>query len=136
MNSVYIDFCSFEFTEKLTKWVKKKTHSDPNAVISHDLRFVIKGDGKKIRIPRSFFCDPCWRKMAHFFSDYMKEHRLKKSIEKNIWGSCHNLEKIYLPHCTYHKRGLGEILKERSEISNLDERNVNPAFGIFSPLAF
>jgi hypothetical protein len=111
--------------------MKKKTNADPKAIITHDLRFVIKGDGKKIRIPKSFFCDPCWRKMAHIYGDYIEDHRLKKSIEKNIWGSFHDLEELYLPHCTYHKRGLGEILKVRSN-SKLSERSSNPAFGILS----
>ncbi|CAB5206043.1 unnamed protein product [Rhizophagus irregularis] len=125
------DFCSFEFIKKLTKWMKKKTNADPKAIITHDLRFVIKGDGKKIRIPKSFFCDPCWRKMAHIYGDYIEDHRLKKSIEKNIWGSSHDLKELYLPHCTYHKRGLGEILKVRSD-SKLSERSANPVFGVLS----
>ncbi|GBB91925.1 hypothetical protein RclHR1_01940002 [Rhizophagus clarus] len=124
------DFCSYEFVEKLTKWMKKKTNADPKAIVSHDLKFVIKGDGKKIRISRSFFCDPCWRKMANIYGDYMKEHKLKKSVEKNIWGSYQDLEELYLPHCTYHKRGLGEILKARD--SKLNERSANPAFSVLS----
>ncbi|RGB27767.1 hypothetical protein C1646_746188 [Rhizophagus diaphanus] len=125
------DFCSFEFIKKLTKWMKKKTNADPKAIITHDLRFVIKGNGKKIRIPKSLFCDPCWRKMAHIYGDYIEDHRLKKSIEKNIWGSSHDLKEFYLPHCTYHKRGLGEILKVRSD-SKLSERSANPVFGVLS----
>ncbi|GBC04132.1 hypothetical protein RclHR1_05530001 [Rhizophagus clarus] len=80
------DFCSYEFVEKLTKWMKKKMNTNPKAIISHDLKFVIKGDGKKIHIPRSFICDPCWKKMANIYGDYMKEHKLKKSVKKNIWG--------------------------------------------------
>ena len=69
--------------------------------------------------------------MAHIYIDYVKEHRLKKSVEKNIWGSYHHLEELYLPYCTYHKRGLGEILKERS-VSELSERSANPAFGVLN----
>ncbi|CAB4463010.1 hypothetical protein RhiirA1_407909 [Rhizophagus irregularis] len=125
------DFCSIKIVEKLTKWVKEKTNADPKAIVTHDLKFVIKGNGKKIRIPRSFFCDPCFRKMAHIYVDYVKDHRLKKSVEKNIWGSYHHLEELYLPHCTYHRRGLGEILKERS-VSQLTERSAIPALGILS----
>ena len=71
--------------------------------------------------------------MARPYVDYIKEHRLKKSVEKNIWGSYHHLEELYLPHCSYHKRGLGEILKERSiSESMLSERSTNPAFGVLS----
>ncbi|GBB99732.1 hypothetical protein RclHR1_03610008 [Rhizophagus clarus] len=124
-------FCSIKFIEKLTKWMKKKTNSDPKAIVTPDLKFIIKGNGEKIRIPRSFFCDPCWRNMANTYIDYVKEHRLKKSVEKNIWGSVHHLEELYLPHCTYHKRSLGEILKERS-VSELAERSAIPAFGVLS----
>jgi hypothetical protein len=68
--------------------------------------------------------------MAHIFIDYIKEHRLEEFVEENIWGDYHNLEKEYLPHCTYHKRGLGEILKERSV---LNTRDANPSFGALSP---
>ena len=48
--------------------MKKKTLADPDAIISHDYRFFIKGDGMKIRIPRSFFYDP-WRKLARIYID-------------------------------------------------------------------
>ncbi|GBC08780.1 hypothetical protein RclHR1_08380001 [Rhizophagus clarus] len=118
----------YEFVEKLIKWMKKKTNADPKAIISHDLKFVIKGDGKKIRIPRSFVCDPCWRKMANIYVDCMKEYNLKKSVKKNIWGSHQVLEVLYLPHCTHHKRGLVEILKARD--SKLNEHSANPAFSV------
>lgn len=50
---------------------KKETHADPDAIVSYDYRFVITGDGEKICIPKSFFYDPCWRKMAHFYIDYI-----------------------------------------------------------------
>ena len=130
-----LDRCSIEFLERLNKWVKKVTHADPDAIVSPDLKFVIKGNGKKIRVPKSFFCDPCWKKMARIFIDYIKKHRLERSVEKNIFGSIHHLEELYLPHCTYHKRGLGEILKERSELIERGERSSIPSFSIIWPRA-
>src|SRR5438445_723448 len=69
-------------------------------------------------------------KVIMMVSYYFKAHRLKKSVEENIWGSYHNLEEEYLPHCTYHRRSLGEILKGRGE---LNRRDANPAFGALSP---
>jgi hypothetical protein len=134
LNFYYIiGYCSFEFVEKLNDFIKEKTNADPKAIVTHDLKFIITGSGKKIRIPRKFFCDQCWRKMAHIYVDYVKDHRLKKSVEENIWGNHHDLEELYLPNCKNSKRGLGEILNERREINKLSERSANPGFGAFSP---
>ncbi|GBC06841.1 hypothetical protein RclHR1_07080008 [Rhizophagus clarus] len=76
----------------------------------------------------SFICDPCWRKMANIYGDYMKEHKLKKSVKKEYLGISSRLKELYLPHCTYYKRGLGEILKARDSKLN----NANPAFSVLS----
>ncbi|CAG8560885.1 14190_t:CDS:2 [Funneliformis mosseae] len=120
------DLCSIKFTKKFVKWMKKVTKSDPEAIVSHDYQFVIKGNGKKIRIPKSFQCDPCWRKMAKFFIEYIEKHKLKKSIEDNLWGSEHHHDD--LPHCI-NKRGLAQVLNERSEL-NVNKRSAMPSFGV------
>lgn len=107
----------------------RKTQCDPDATVSYDVQHVFKGNGEKIRLPSSFFCDPNWRKMTQFYVDYIKEYRMKESIEKNIWGSCHDFEYLYLPDCTYHKRGLGEILKKRTK---LNKRIFGPILGFIA----
>ena len=119
-----VDFCSYEFAERFVAWMKKATNADPKAIVSHDHKFVIKGDGAKIRIPRYFECDPCWRKMAKIYIDYVKQHRLKKSVEENIWGSDHHHE---LPHC-YYQRGIGQVFKRQTD-AKLNRRSPMPAFG-------
>jgi len=119
-------FCSYEFTKKFVAWMKEETDADPMAIVTHDQKFVIKGDGTKIRIPKYFQCDPCWKKMAKFYYEYIKEHRLKKSVEENIWGTDYEHE---LPQCHYN-RGLAEVLKREESESGLNKRSPMPSFGV------
>ncbi|GBC34245.1 uncharacterized protein OCT59_018911 [Rhizophagus irregularis] len=123
------DYYSYEFIEKFVKWMMEKTQCDPDAKVSYDAHNVFKRNGEKIRVPGSFFCDPNWRKMAQFYADYIKEHGMKDSIGKKIWGTYHDFENLYLPACTYHKRGSGEIFKERNK---LDKRVIGPILGFIA----
>ncbi|RGB41722.1 hypothetical protein C1646_810494 [Rhizophagus diaphanus] len=60
------------------------------------------------------------------------QHGMKDSIGENIWGSYHDFENLYLPTCTYPKRGLGEIFKERNK---LNKRIIGPILGFIATQA-
>ncbi|CAI2162378.1 6684_t:CDS:2 [Funneliformis geosporum] len=118
------EFCSIKFIRKFVNWMKEATYADEKAIVSHDHKFVIKGDGTKIPVPKSFQCDPCWRKMVKIFIDYFEHHKLKQSVADNIWGDEHE----GLPECG-NKRGLAFVMKERNESkSNFNKRNAMPSF--------